>query len=566
MADSLGALFREVAKDYGERPAYHVPDSGGYRTLTYAQAWEQVRAAAKGLLAAGLTKGDRLGLCAETSVQWACVDWAAQTLGVVVVPVFPTLPADQARLIAGHSGCKTVVVQDAKQAAKFEGFETIELGPVNRLVALGEGQALEDAQWDALIDGTGRNDAATIIYTSGTTGAPKGAVLQHGGFLDLCRSIRRTLPVSESDVWLSFLPLAHVFERFAGHVLPVSLGASVAYAGSVSTLARDMVTVRPTVMLCVPRLLETVRQRVIDHVRSQSSLRQWLFRLALDQGLKRAKGLPAPLSGVLDRVVGSKIRERTGGRMRFFVSGGAALPGHVAEFFLAFRITVLQGYGLTETTAATCINHPDDNDHETVGRPIEGVEVKLAEDGEILIRGSSVMKEYWDAPEETARAIDAEGWFHSGDIGEFKGDKLVITDRKKDIIVLASGKNVAPQRVEGLLKESEFVQEAVVFGDGRDHCVALLVPAADRIAKWLADHGKPEMTAAQMVADPSVQELIRQEVVRTNKRLADFERVRAHVLTADTFSVETGELTPSMKVKRKMVYERYQDRLERAVN
>jgi long-chain acyl-CoA synthetase len=561
--NSLGAMFRQVAQANRDRPAFHVPDGRGFRTVSYAQAWEDVRAVAKGLLAAGLKKGDRLAICAETSQQWAYVDWAAQTLGVIVVPIFPTLPADQARLIASHSGSRGVVVQDAKQAAKFPGFDTYELEPENRLVALGRGHALDDKDWDVTIESVVRDDVATIIYTSGTTGVPKGATLVHAGFLDLCHNIRRTLPVSETDVWLSFLPLAHVFERFAGHVLPVSLGASVAYSGSVATLGRDMAAVRPTVMLCVPRLLETIRQRIVDNVQAQSKFRQWLFRLALEQGLRRARGETAPLSGLLDRLVGAKIRERTGGRMRFFVSGGAALPSHVAEFFMAFRVTVLQGYGLTETTAATCINHPDDNDHSTVGRPIEGVEVKLADDGEILVRGTPVMRGYWNSPEESKAAIDPEGWFHTGDIGEFKGDKLRITDRKKDIIVLTSGKNVAPQRVEGLLKESEFIQEAVVFGDGRDHCIALVAPSVERVSRRLKAEGKADMTPAEMVDDDSVRALIKAEIDLTNKRLADFERVKGHVLTADVFSVETGELTPSLKVKRKVVYERYKDRLEK---
>ncbi|QYK57967.1 MAG: long-chain fatty acid--CoA ligase [Fimbriimonadaceae bacterium] len=556
-------MLRHTARANRERPAFHVPEGRGFRTVSYAQAWEDVRAVAKGLLAAGLKKGDRLALCAETSQQWAYVDWAAQTLGLIVVPIFPTLPADQAQLIANHSGSRAVVVQDAKQATKFPGVDTYQLEPDNEVVALGRDQTLDDRTWDAMIDAVGRDDVATVIYTSGTTGVPKGATLLHGGFLDLCHNIRRTLPVSESDVWLSFLPLAHVFERFAGHVLPVSLGASVAYAGSVTTLARDMTSIRPTVMLCVPRLLETIRQRIVDNVQSQPKFRQWLFGLALQEGLKQARGETALLAGLLDRLVGAKIRERTGGRMRFFVSGGAALPSHVAEFFMAFRVTVLQGYGLTETTAATCINHPDDNDHVTVGKPIDGVEVKLAGDGEILVKGTAVMRGYWDSPEETAAAIDPEGWFHTGDIGEFKGDKLRITDRKKDIIVLASGKNVAPQRVEGLLKESEFIQEAVVFGDGLDHCIALVAPSVERVSRRQKAEGKPELAPAQMVEDEFVKALIKAEIDRTNKRLADFERVKGHLLTADVFSVESGELTPSLKVKRKVVYERYKEGLER---
>jgi long-chain acyl-CoA synthetase len=271
--------------------------------------------------------------------------------------------------------------------------------------------------------------------------------------------------------------------------------------------------------------------------------------------VKRAQGAFAPFAGLLDKIVGKKIRERTGGRMRFFVSGGAALPPHVAEFYMAFNLTVLQGYGLTETTAATCINHPYRNRYWTVGEPLPGVEVSIASDGEILVRGPSVMLGYYHLPEETAKAIDADGWFHTGDIGEFEDKHLKITDRKKDILVLANGKNIAPQPIENKLKESAYIAEAVLFGDGNEYVYGLIIPNLERLREEFPEAGDDEA----LVKNEQVRAKIKAEIDQVNRTLADFEKVKKHALLNAAFSVETGELTPSMKVKRKVVREKHAD-------
>jgi long-chain acyl-CoA synthetase len=314
-------------------------------------------------------------------------------------------------------------------------------------------------------------------------------------------------------------------------------------------------------MCAVPRFFENFRQRIVDNAQKETTLKRRLFELALSQGAKRSLGKFAPLSGITDKLVGSRIRSRTGGRMRFFVSGGAALSPQVTEFYSAFGLTILQGYGLTETTAATCLNRYEDNRPWTVGPPIEAVEVKTAEDGEILVRGTAVMKGYHRLPEATAEAIDAEGWFHTGDIGEFDGPNLKITDRKKDIIVLGNGKNVAPQKIEAKLVESEFVSEAVLFGDGMEYVCALIVPNFDRLRPWLLERGHHESDPTEAVALEDVKALFKEEVVRANKTLADFEKVKRHCLLGTVFSVETGELTPSLKVKRRFVREKYASEL-----
>ena len=368
--------------------------------------------------------------------------------------------------------------------------------------------------------------------------------------------------MDENDVFLVFLPLSHVFARYAGHVLPMAIGATVAYAGSVASLANDMVRVQPTIMTVVPRFLESVRARIIDGVKKQPPVKQWLFAQALAQGLKKQRGELAPFAGVLDRLVGEKIRARTGGKIRFFVSGGAALAPQVSEFYIAFGLTVLQGYGLTETTAASSLNHPDDNRPHTVGPPLGCVQFKFAEDGEILQRGPSVMMGYYNLPEATAEAIDADGWFHTGDIGELEDGSLMITDRKKDILVLGNGKNVSPLLVESRLKESEFVNEAVLFGDGMEYCCALIVPEFERIKTWLAENGESENDDAAVAARDDVKQLLRSEIAAANKGLAEYERAKKHVLLATTFSVDSGELTPSLKVKRRVVKEKFAEEIQ----
>lgn len=555
-ATSLGDLFHRNCKTYAAKLAYIRKVKGHVVKLTYAEAHDLVFQYAGALNSFALQKGDAVALVCETCLEWALTDWACQTLGLVLVPVYPTLPADQAQYIVADCEAKLVVVQDDKQAAKFTGVSLVGLFGEGALAT--RTSTLTPEQWREKTSSIGREDLATIIYTSGTTGQPKGAMLTHAGFIDLSAAVHETYKIGEDDTFLSFLPLAHVFERYAGHVLPVSVGASIAYAGSVASLAGDLAEFQPTVMCAVPRFFENMRQRILDNVLKQSNLQQRLFNLAMSQGLKRFRKEFAPLYWLTDKLVGSKVRNRAGGRIRFFVSGGAALAPKISDFFNSFGLTILQGYGLTETTAASCLNLPEDNRPWTVGPPIAGVQVELAPDGEVLIKGSSVMKGYFKLADATAAAIDADGWFHSGDIGEFEDGRLKITDRKKDILVLGNGKNIAPQKIEAKLKESDYINEAVLFGDGMEHCIALIVPEFDRVKVWLTHLGIQEQDPGSIVQIDQVKHLIKAEIDRTNKSLADFERVKKHALVGSVFSVESGELTPSMKVKRRFVKEKYE--------
>ena len=539
---------------------------GSFRPVSYSRLWDEAVRAASALKDLDLKRGDRLCIQSENCIEWAFADWGAQVLGIIVVPIYPTLPADQTQHIIRDSGAK-VILSGEGQEAKAEGVDGLKVVALKDLFNGGAGWLVPAADSEAAktnqpapsldvgreIDATQPEDVATIIYTSGTTGVPKGAMLQHRAFTSLMESITSSLPIVESDTFLSFLPMSHVYERVAGQILPISCGATIAYARSIATLANDMVAARPTIMLCVPRFLEATMDRIVEGVGKQSPMKQKLFKWALAQGTARAKGGFAPFAGLLDKLVGAKIRERTGGRIKFFVSGGAALPPHVSYFYMAFRLKVLQGYGLTETTAASCVNHPDRNKPWTVGPPIPGVEVKIAADGEILIKGPTRMLGYYNMPEETAAAIDQDGWFLTGDIGEMEDGYLKITDRKKDLLVLANGKNVAPQMIENKLKESSLISEAVVLGDGMDYCCALIIPNFEALRKQVGS----TQDDAELVASEHAKAAIKSEIDAMNKSLADFERVKRHVLLGKALTIEAGELTPTLKVKRKVIKEKY---------
>ena len=561
---NLGDVFRQAAQIWPDRISHIVPDGRGHKELTFAESWQLVRDRAAKIESLGLRPGDRVVLVGETGIEWSVTDYACQTLGLVTVPIYPTLPPDQTQYIATDCDAKAAFCGSADLAQKLTGVPVVcwtKSEGFKSFDDLGPASSFSDAWWNERIDSVPTTAVATFIYTSGTTGNPKGAMLSHENFIFVCQNIRTSLPVDETDRFLSWLPVSHVFERVAGHILTCYIGASVVYS-SVTTMASDMMKFRPSVVTCVPRLLESLRGRVVDNAKKESPLKQKIFALALSQGLTHQRGGFAPFFAVTDKLVGQKIRARTGGNIKFFVSGGAALAPPVAEFFMAFGLTVLQGYGLTETTAASSLNPPDDNDPDTVGPPIQGVEIKLATDGEILIRGKSVMLGYHNLPEATKEAIDQEGWFHTGDIGEWSGKHIKITDRKKDILVLGNGKNVAPQHVENKVKESEFVGEVVLLGDGMEHCCALVVPDFERVRAWLKAQGVEEPDDAALVARDDVKKLIKGEIDAANKLMADFEKVKRHTLVARAFSVETGELTPSLKVRRKVVKENYASEIE----
>lgn len=565
-ARSLAHYFQLSCRHWGKKVSHRVPDGRDRRDVTFEELYELAFGYAGAVWDLGVRRGEVVCLYSENCFEWALLDWGCQTLGIILVPIYPTVTGEQAQYIANDSQCKIFVAGSAEHAERVKGLLSVPvlqlLGP-DSMTERSKNHQLSREQWESEIAAATLDDVATIIYTSGTTGDPKGAVLTHRAMAATSRSVRYSLPIDENDTFLSWLPLAHVYERFAGHVLPTLVGATVAYAGSLATLAGDMEKCRPTIMLAVPRFLESMRERILDSTKKMPPLRKRLFDLTLSQGTRRARGQAAPLWPVLDKLVASKVRERTGGRLKFFVSGGAAMPMHVYEFFGAFGLLVLQGYGLTETCAGTSLNPPDDNRPDTVGVVVDGIEAKIAPDGEILLRGPSIMREYFNKPKETAEAIDAEGWFHTGDIGEFVGKHLKITDRKKDLLVLENGKNVAPQPIENKLRACDSIAEAVLLGDGKPYVGALILPNLMYVENLVHEAGLKITEPEAMLSLEPVRAAIKADIDRVNKSLADFEKVKRFEVLAVTFSVETGELTPSLKVKRKVVREKYAEAIRR---
>lgn len=556
MTNTLPAMLRERCRTLPEKTAMLVPNGREYTAINGRQLEEKVRAYAAVVKDLGLKRGEALALQSENCVEWALLDWGCQSLGVILVPIYPTLPADQTEYIVRDCNAKVVVSSTPEQQAKVSSLDVTRV-LLPELNERAKTMSMPVDEWEKEVDLAHAEDKATIIYTSGTTGNPKGVVLPHRAFLTVCREGTNEIGFTNEDIFLTFLPMSHVYERVVGQALPLYCGAIIAYSKGLASLASEMMTIKPTIMLCVPRFLEATMDKIVDGVKKQKPLNQKLFNWALDQGTKKADGKFAPFAGLLDALVGKKIRDKTGGNIRFFVSGGAALPPHVARFYIAFGFTILQGYGLTETAGGSVVNRPGkDNKYWTVGEPL-GVEVKLADDGEILIKGDGVMLEYHHLPEETAQAIDSQGYFHTGDIGEWEGKNLKITDRKKDLLVLANGKNIAPQMIENRLKESAFISEVVLFGDGSEYVYGLVIPNFERVREEL------ELTDedAALIKRDEVKALIKGEVDKVNKTLADYEKVKKHTVLAATFTVESGELTPSLKVKRRVIRERYADAL-----
>ncbi|MCS6830780.1 MAG: long-chain fatty acid--CoA ligase [Armatimonadota bacterium] len=590
MYRNLCTVFAEVADRQPEHTALVRIQKGQTFPLTYGEYLQRAIHFSAGLEATGVSFGDRVLLLSENRPEWAIADYALLSLGAIVVPVYPSLPPNQIEYLARDSGARVIIVSDEKQYRKA--VEVSKAAPQLETIVVMDPPASLASNAISFADieqrGTEIADAehrfreritqippdhiATFIYTSGTTGEPKGAMLSHHNLLSNVEASLQVIHAGPDDVFLSFLPLSHVFERMAGHFTAVACGATVYYCETLFTIARDMQIARPTVMLAVPRLFDSIRERVMENATRQPPLRRRIFHWAMRNGAKAAQAVRGERQWtpwlrfkhrLADRLVLHKVREVTGGRLRFFVSGGAALGRHNAEFFHTFGILILEGYGLTETSPVVAVNRPENYRFGTVGQPIPDVEVRIAEDGEILVRGPNVMQGYYNKPAETADVIDSSGWLHTGDLGAIDADGFLrITGRKKDIIVLANGKNVAPVPIEEQLKTSPYISEAVLFGDEQDVITALIVPNFERTREWAKMQGLLVRSDSELVALPEVKQLVKQEIERLTTHLAEFEKVRRFTLLDHPFSIETGELTPTLKVRRHFIKQRYAKELE----
>lgn len=588
-AQTLNQLFAAACERHNKDDAILHKDGGEWKKLSSSDWLDAARDAAAGLSLRGVAKGDRVVLLSENRLEWFTIEAGLQILGAVTVPIYPTLTAQQAAYIIRDSGARVVIASSAEQQAKIAEVRD-SLTDVEMMFTLDAPAAGSAAQsWSVVTDaGKGArgadsgaaerlaaavsgDDVATIIYTSGTTGNPKGVMLTQQNLVQNTLASHEALTLSTEDRAISVLPYSHVFARMVAHYLYPHAGVTIAIAESMDTLVQNIGEVHPTLMACVPRFYEKMRDRVLESAAAGSPLKQkifhWAFATGYAMGRHRQDGTSPPAGlklkyGIATKLVFSKLHARMGGRMRLFVSGGAALPRDVAEFFLAAGWVVIEGYGLTETSPVITVNRLDRFRFGTVGTPIRGVEVKIAEDGEILCRGHNVMKGYFGDEAATAEAI-VDGWFHTGDVGEFDDDGFLrITDRKKDLLVTAGGKNVAPQPIEGTLKGSAYIAELVMVGDGKPYLSALVAPDFEQLGRWCEGEGIPADSPQSMARDERVQAHLMSEINRRSEGLASFEQVKKIAVMTAVFSIESGELTPTMKVKRRVVTERYADLIE----
>ncbi len=594
-------LIRRAVERYPQREAmrWKVPKAqraegdadGAWTSRTYREMWDWVTQLSLGLKDLGIRDGDTICIIARTRPEWSISDIASMALGVVTCPIYPQSEPGQAAFVINNVAAKLIFVENAQQAAKVDGirgecptlehvvsFEASGKLPEGTLtlddvMARADMDAANRRAWGDGISAIERSHLATVIHTSGTTANPKGAMLSHGNLLFNYEAANQVVDFYETDVFLAFLPLSHIYGRIVDEVVALGRGAAVVFAEAlIERLPANMVEVQPTVMGSVPRLYERVYARVQSTVEAGSPARQRIFHWAAGLGAKKyanhLEGKPnSPwLNAQLrlaDRLVFGKIRARTGGRVRYFVSGSAPLAREIGEFFYGMGMLVLEGYGLTETSPFVSINRPDDFVFGTVGRPAPGSEVKIdPETGEILVRGPQIMQGYLNNAAETAKAIESDGWFHTGDIGELDEiGRIRITDRLKNIIVLGNGKNVSPAPMEAALSTSRYVAQAVILGDNQAYTGALIAPDFDELGAWAAANGIAEMPPEQLINEKAVDKLFDAEVKRTLEDFAIYERPRRVALLPRLLSEEAGELTPSLKTKNRVVLENWADKI-----
>lgn len=591
--DTINSMLQASIAQYGSKDVLQYKEDDTYVGITYGELGEKVKNFSLGLVNLGIEKGDRVAMLSENRYQWAITDLAILAIGAITVPIFPTLIPLQMKHIIADSEASSIIVSTSKQLKKvlevkdslpeLESLiimdevapEEIDTGVLSFQKVAGKGAEMEngDEIYQQLLSSVKPDDLATIIYTSGTTGKPKGAMLTHYNFMSNATSCIEILNIDSDDVFLSVLPLSHVFERLAGYYVPLTAGSTIAYAESPSTLAQNFQEIRPTVMACVPRVYELMHAKIIRKVESGSAIKRKIFYWGVKVGEKvsrklqkgeKVSGMLAVKAKIADLLVFNKLKQVTGGRLRFFVSGGAPLPRMLAEFFHAAGILILEGYGLTETSPVIGVNRPENYKFGTIGPTIPGVEVKIADDGEILSRGPHIMKGYYNMPEETKRAIDEKGWFHTGDIGYLDEDGfLSITDRKKNIIVLSSGKNVAPQPIENQLKRSPYVNQILLIGDKCKVISALIVPDFEQLEEYARYQNISYQDLSDLVTTDKIKRMFRHEIDRLSEGFADFERVRMFTLRHKEFSIEADEVTPTLKLKRRKIIEKHKELIER---
>ena len=585
-------FFTTVDRHAGLAAAFRSKVGGAWVSITHREALGRVQAISLGLRELGIKAGDKVAIVSENRPEWALTDYACLCARATDVPIYPTLTAKQTEYILRDSESVAVFCSTAAQVAKvlevqgalpglqqiivFDGDAAAGRPGVISLAALeGKGRAVvsRHPNWKAEARSAGPEDLATLIYTSGTTGDPKGVMLSHHNIWSNVQACLQMIPIGSGDECLSMLPLSHSYERMVDYTL-FQAGVIINYAESFDTVAANLQDVKPTVVLSVPRLYEKVYARVLENALSGSVIKRNIFFWAKRAGEHWATlslaGLPIPgglalKKKIADRLVFAKLRARTGGRIRFFVSGAAPLSADIAKFFYSAGLPVIEGYGLTESSPVLTLNPLDRIKLGTVGRAIPGVELKIAQDGEILARGPNIMQGYYKLPEATTETIDTDGWLHTGDIGEIDSDGyLKITDRKKELLKTAGGKYIAPQPIELAVKRNKFVANAMLYGDRRKFPIILIVPNFDNLERWARERSLTYGTHAELIELADVHAKIEREVMSMLSHLAKFETPKKVVLLEKDFTIESGELTPTLKVKRRIVQQHYKDKIDAA--
>ena len=589
-ASSVPAMFRDRVAATPDAEAFRFPDGDGWASVTWRQLGDRVTLVAAGLVALGIQPEERVALASGTRYEWALVDFAILAAGAATTTVYPTTHAEDVAFIVANSGSRIAIAEDQKQVDKLVAHRA-ELPAVSKVVVIdgaGDGDwviSLDDLEQlgrDLLaqapttvndrIDAIRRDQLATLIYTSGTTGKPKGVRLTQDSWTYTAAAMDSLGVLSDKDLNYLWLPLAHAFGKVM-LALPLQIGFTTVIDGRVDKIIENLAVIRPTIMGAVPRIFEKVHGRITEMMAKEGGIKKRLFDWASEVGLqvsraKQAGQRPSPLLAaqhkLADRLVFSTIRQRFGGRMRFFISGSAALDRDIAQWFDAVGVIVLEGYGLTETSAASSINRPTAYRFGTVGWTLPQTEVKIADDGEILLKGPGIMNGYHDLPEATAEAIEADGWFHTGDIGELDGEGFLrITDRKKDMFKTSQGKYVAPSAISAHFKGiCPYASEIIVYGEGKPYCVALVSLDADSIREWAADNGMGEKSFGEIARDSTTREMVNGYVEQLNKGLNRWEQVKRFSIIDRELTVEAGDLTPSLKLKRKAVVDNFHDSID----
>jgi long-chain acyl-CoA synthetase len=592
VAHNILEMLETSVNAFKDRPAVWDPQADGtFIAMSYAQLWEDIRRVSGKLREEGVQYDSKVGLLALSRSWWPIVDVAVMSLGAVTVPIYPSLPSNQMEFIIRHSDMEGLVLQDMKQLKKVLDIPATSIPGLRFLVVLDESRdpqllhaarkrfqvyfyedwirarhTLSEEEWKGFWAGLTRDDVATIVFTSGTTGVPKGVVLTHGNILANIEGIREIVRLYPTDRSLSYLPLSHIFERTCGQFVPFAAGASIAYARNFQQILDDFRVIPPTIFTTVPRLLEKIQEGVYEKVQQSGKVTQRLFQWAVDLGTKVRVEKSARAGARLalaDRLVFHKIQALFGGQLRAVIVGGAPLPRYVGRFFTAVGMSVAEGYGMTETSPVVAANRPEAPVLGTAGRILHNVQVRIADDGEVLVKGPSIMRGYYHNEEATREAFTEDGWLRTGDIGRVTPTgELQITDRKKNLIVLSTGKKVTPAPIEGDILKRPVVDQVVLIGQGRKYISAIVVPNEPLVADWYRRRGKDVPPRSEWHKDVALVNFLLREVEEATREYAKFEQPKKILIAREPFTVDNGLMTPTLKARAKAVVEAYQAEID----